>query len=126
MSELNIYGAVNGNTVTEYPGGDKNGSLSTTPKKGDDPLAGGFDVRRSRARLLAYQISNPQLDRVLAVVREYCAIGRESKKAENGRQALEHTRAVRMAIYKVGERDTGAVCCARVTLASFGICGKHA
>jgi hypothetical protein len=40
------------------------------------------------------------------------------KKAENGRQALEHTRAVRMAIYNVGERDIETV---RVILASFGI-----
>jgi hypothetical protein len=52
------------------------------------------------------------------MVREYCAIGQEPKKAENGRQALEHTRAVRMAIYNVGERDIETV---RVVLASFVI-----
>jgi hypothetical protein len=46
-----------------------------------------------------YQNKNPQLDRVLAVVREFCAIGMESKVAEDGRQALEHTRGVWMKGY---------------------------
>jgi hypothetical protein len=76
MSELNIYGAVNGNTETEYSKSDKdNGSLSdapTTPKDDGDPLAGGLDGAGG-----SYQINNPQLDRVLAVVREYCTTGRE-------------------------------------------------
>jgi hypothetical protein len=82
MSELNIYGAVNGNTVTGYPKSDNNGgvsdaSTSTIPKDADH-LAGGADGAGD-----PYQISNPQLDRAIAVVREHCAIGRESKKAEN-------------------------------------------
>jgi hypothetical protein len=62
------------------------------------------------------QTKIPQLDRVLAVVREFCAIGMESKVAEDGRQALEHTRAVRMAIYSLGEMDIQVV---RVILASY-------
>ena len=52
------------------------------------------------------------------MIKEYCAIGQASKSAEDGRQALEHTRAVRMAIFNVGERDISNV---RVILASFGI-----
>jgi hypothetical protein len=64
------------------------------------------------------QNKNTKLDRALTVIKKFCAIGRESKLAEDGRQALEHTRAVRMAIFNVGERDISNV---RVILASFGI-----
>jgi hypothetical protein len=69
---------------------DNNGSVSdasTIPKDGDH-LNGGpeEDVER-------YQIENPKLARALTVVKEYCAIGQESKSADDGRQALEHTRA---------------------------------
>ena len=86
---------------TEYPKSDANGSLSdaSTIPRNDNTPAEGLDGAGG-----SYQNKNSQLDR------EYCAIGRESKKAGNGRQALEHTRAVRMAIYS-----------ARVILASFGI-----
>jgi hypothetical protein len=115
MSEFSLYGAVSGNTVTEYPKSDNNGSVSdasTIPKDGDH-LKGGSEEDGE-----LYQIENPQLDTALAMVKEYCAIGPESKIAEDGRQALEHTRAVRMAIYNVGERDIASV---RVILASYGI-----
>jgi hypothetical protein len=82
----------------EYPKSDNNGSVSdapTTPKDGDHLNEGeGAPEGDGEPR----QISNPQLDRAIAVVREYCEIGPESKKAEDGRQALEHTRAVRMTI----------------------------
>ena len=56
-----------------------------------------------------HQNKIPQLDRVLAMVREFCAIGRESKVAEDGRQALEHTRGVRMVVYNLGEKNIQSV-----------------
>ena len=69
----------------------------------------------------SYQISNPQLDRVIAVVREYCLCDRTGvKKGGNLTPgARAHARAsAAMAIYNVGERDIGTV---SVILASFGI-----
>ena len=77
MNELNIYGTGNGNTETEYPKGDTNGSLSdaSTIPRGDNTPAGGLDGAGG-----SYQNKNPQLNRILAVVRGYCAIGREKKK----------------------------------------------
>jgi hypothetical protein len=101
--------------VTEYQKSDNNGSVSdasTIPKDGDH-LEGGPEEDEG-----PYQIRNPQLDKAIAVVKEYRAIGPEKQIAEDGRQALEHTRAVRMAIYNAGERDIGTV---RVILASYGI-----
>jgi hypothetical protein len=87
---------VNGALEMGYPKDDGNGSSSgaSTIPKDDLTSAEVFDGAGGGA----CQIKIPQLDRALAVVREYCAIGSGSKKAGNGRQALEHTRAVRMAI----------------------------
>jgi hypothetical protein len=115
MNEYNLYDDGSGNTATEYPKSDNNGSVSdaSTIPKDDDHLKGGPEEDAER-----HQIENPKLAKALTVVKEYCAIGRESKIAEDGRQALEHTRAVRMAIYNVGERDIANV---RVILASYGI-----
>jgi hypothetical protein len=104
-----------GSMATEYPKSDNNGSLSdapTTPKDDDHPKEGPEEA------VALNQNENTKLDRAPTVVKEYCAIGRESKLAEDGRQALEHTRAVRMAIFNVRERDISNV---RVVLASFGI-----
>ena len=117
MSEFNLYGDGSGNTATGYPKSDNNGSASdasTIPKDGGHLEEG----PEEDAEL--YQIENPKLDEALTMAseKEYCAIGPESKIAEDGRQALEHTRAVRMAIYNVGERDIANV---RVILASYGI-----
>ena len=104
-----------GSLATEYPKSDSNGSLSdaSTIPKDDDHLKEG-----SEEAAALNQNENPKLDRALTVIKEHCAIGRESKLAEDGRQALEHTRAVRMVIFNVGERDISNV---RVILASFGI-----
>ena len=63
----------------------------------------------------SYQTKNLQLDRAYAVVRGYCAIGTESKKAEDGRQALEHARAERMVVWNFGEKDIKTI---RVILAA--------
>ena len=52
------------------------------------------------------------------MVKEYCAIGVESKKAEDGRQALEHTRAERMVVWNFGEKDINTI---RVMLERQGI-----
>jgi hypothetical protein len=109
MNEYNLYDGGSGSMAMEYPKSDNNGSVSdasTIPKDGDH-LEEGLVENVER-----YQIENPKLARALTVVKEYCAIGRESKSAEDGRQA------VRMAIYNVGERDIANV---RVILASFGI-----
>jgi hypothetical protein len=65
-----------------------------------------------------YRTENPELERVLAVVRGYCAIEMESKIAEDGRQALEHTRAERMVVCALEKKDIQT---ARVVLASHGI-----
>jgi hypothetical protein len=90
MENFNIYGEKNGDHSTEYPKSDGNGSLShaSTIQKGDHDTLVGFD-----GALEHHQNKIPQLDRVLTMPREYCAIGMESKIAEDGRQALEHTRA---------------------------------
>jgi hypothetical protein len=63
MNELKIYGTGNGNTETEYPKGDTNGSLSgaSTISKDDNTPTGGLDGAGD-----SYQNKNPQLDRVLA------------------------------------------------------------
>ena len=60
----------------DYPKSDNNGSLSdasTIPKDGDH-LKEGSEVAAERN-----QNENPKLDRALTVLKEYCAIGRESK-----------------------------------------------
>ena len=93
MSELNIYGAVNGNTETEYPKGDTNGSLSGASIIPKDDYA---SVEVFAGDDLHYQTMNPKVTQAIRVVKGHCAMGRGAKKAEDGRQALEHTRAVRM------------------------------
>jgi hypothetical protein len=68
MNECNLYGDGSGNTATEYPKSDDNGSVSDAPTilKDGDHLKGGpeEDVER-------YQIENPKLARALTVVKEY-------------------------------------------------------
>jgi hypothetical protein len=116
MENFNIYGEQNGDHSTEYPKSDGNGSLSDAPtiQKGVQDTLEGFDEA-----LEHYQKNKiPQLDRVPTMAREYCAIGMESKIAEDGRQALEHARAERMVVYSLGEKDIQTV---RVILASYGI-----
>ena len=61
---------------------------------------------------------NNGLDKAYAMAVEYCAIGRESKKAEDGRRALEHTRAERLVVWNFGEKDIKTI---RVILAANGI-----
>ena len=82
-------------------------------RKGDQDTLVGFDDVLGH-----YQNKNPQLERVLTVVRGYCAIGMESKIAEDGRQALEHTRAERMVVWNHGEEDIQTI---RVIPVSYGI-----
>jgi hypothetical protein len=48
---------------------------------------------------------NLKATQAIRVVKEYCAIGRGAKKAEDGRQALGHTRAVRMTACNIEEED---------------------
>jgi hypothetical protein len=116
MENYNLYGEQNGDHSTIYPQSDGNGSISdaSTIAKGDQDTQGGFDKA-----LGSYQAQNIELDKVHAVVKEYCAIGRGSKKAENDRQALiEHTRADRMVVWNFGEKDIKTI---RVILAAHGI-----
>jgi hypothetical protein len=90
MNEYNLYGDGSGSMAMEYPKSDNNGSVSdapTIPKDGDH-LEGGLVENVER-----HQIENPELARALTVVKEYCAIGQESKSAEDGRQALERAYA---------------------------------
>jgi hypothetical protein len=113
--QSNIYGVQNGDLGVEYPKSDGNGSLSdasTIPKDDQAPVEV-FD-----GAVEHHQTKIPQLERALAVVREFCAIGMESEVAEDGRQALEHTRAVQMVLYNLREKGIQIV---RVVLASFGI-----
>ena len=72
MEYFNIYGEQNGDHSTMYPKSDGNGSISdaSTIAKGDQDTQEGFDEA-----LGSYQATNLQLDRVYAMVREYCAIG---------------------------------------------------
>ena len=97
------------------PQSDGNGSISdaSTIAKGDQDTLEGFNEA-----LDSHQAKNNDLDKAYAVVVEYCAIGRESKKAEDGRQALEHTRAERMVVWNFGEKDIKTI---RVILAAHGI-----
>jgi hypothetical protein len=115
MENHNLYGEQNGDHSTIYPQSDGNGSISdaSTIAKGDQDTQGGFDEA-----LGSYQANNIDLDKVYAVVKEYIAIGKGSKKADNGRQALEHTRAERMVVWNFGEKDIKAI---RVVLAAHGI-----
>jgi hypothetical protein len=115
MNEYHLCDDGSGNMATEYPKCDNNGSVSDASPipKNDGHLKEGLgEVAELN------HTENPKLARALAVIKEYCAIGQESKSAEDGRQALGHTRAVRMAIFNVEERDNSNV---RVILASFGI-----
>jgi hypothetical protein len=115
MQGFDIYGVHNGGPGVGHPKGDGNGSLSdasTIPKDDQVPVEV-FDGAVGH-----YQTKTPQLDKVLAVVREFCAIGMESKVAEDGRQALGHTRAVRVVVYNLGGKGIQVV---RVVLASLGI-----
>jgi hypothetical protein len=68
--------------------------------QGDDEARGGFT-----GDVIHYQAVNPKVTQAIRVVKEYCAIGRGAKKAEDERQALERTRAVRMTAYNIGEGD---------------------
>jgi hypothetical protein len=119
MGNYNLYGEQNGDHSTIYPQSDGNGSISDAPTiaKGDQDTKGGF-----HEALGSYQAKNIDLDKVYAVVKEYCAIGKGSKKAENGRQALEHTRAERMVVWNFGEEDIKAT---RVILAARDLRGRH-
>jgi hypothetical protein len=74
----------------EYPKGDGNGSLSdaSTIPQDDDEARYEFT-----GDAIHYQTINPKVTQAIRVVKEYCTMGRGAKKAEDGRQALEHTRA---------------------------------
>jgi hypothetical protein len=116
MSELNIYGAVNGNTETEYPKGDANGSASgasTIPK--DDYAS----VEVFAGDDLHYQTMNPKVTQAIRVVIDYCAMGRGAKKRRTDARLWDiHTRAVRMTAQNVGEEDITNV---RTVLGANGI-----
>jgi hypothetical protein len=116
MEIYNIYGEQNGDHSAMYPQSDGNGSISDAPTiaKGDQDALEGFDEA-----LRSYQAKYLELDKVHAMAKEYCAIGRGSKKSEDGRQALEHTRAERMVVWNFGEKDIKAIRVIR--LAAHGI-----
>jgi hypothetical protein len=115
MGNYSLYGEQNGDHSAIYPQSDGNGSISDAPTiaKGDQGTQGGVDEALGR-----YQEKYIELDKVHAVVKGYCAIGRGSKKAEGGRQAREHTRAGRMVVWNFGEEDIKTI---RVILAANGI-----
>ena len=81
MENFNTYGEQNGDLGVQYPKSNANGSLSDASiiQKDDRGASKGPDEASGH-----YQTENPGLARVLAVVREYCAIGMESKIAEDG------------------------------------------
>jgi hypothetical protein len=78
---------------------------------------------------LHYQTANPKVTQAIRVVKGYCTMGRGAKKAEDGRQALEHTRAVRMAArtkcwrggYKKCSDSIGCKCYSRGKREDIGI-----
>jgi hypothetical protein len=86
----------------EYPKGDGNGSLSDAPTI---PKGGCASVGVFAGDDLHYQTMNPKVIQAIRVVKWCCAMGRGAKKAEDGRQALERTRAVRMTAQNIGEGD---------------------
>jgi IMP cyclohydrolase len=67
-------------------------NASAIPKDDDDEARDALTGEAAHC-----QTTNPKVTQAIRVVKEYCAIGRGAKKAEDGRQALENTRAVRMA-----------------------------
>jgi hypothetical protein len=76
MNEYHLYDCGSGSMATEYPKSDNNGSASdasTIPKDGDHLKEGLEEVAERN------QTENPKLARALAVIKEYCAIGQESK-----------------------------------------------
>ena len=115
MENTNLYGEQNGDHSSMYPQSDGNGSISdasTIAKDDQDRQEGPNEA------LGSYQAKNNGFDKVYAVVVEYCAIGKESKEAKDGRRALEHTRAERMVVWNFGEKDIKTI---RVILAANGI-----
>jgi hypothetical protein len=82
MSELNIYGAVNGDTETGYPKGDTNGSLSDASTIPQDDCA---SVEVFAGGDLHYQTMNPKVTQAIRVVKKYCAMGRGAKNQSGGR-----------------------------------------
>jgi hypothetical protein len=68
-------------------------NASAIPKGGDD------EARDTLAGEVThhFQTMNPKVTQAIKVLKEYCAIRRGAKKAEDGRQVLGHIRAVRMA-----------------------------
>jgi hypothetical protein len=115
MENYSLYGEQNGDHSSMYPQSDGNGSISdvSTIAKGDqDPLEGYNEA------LDSYQAQNKGLDKVYAMAVEHCAIGKGSKKAEDGRRAPEHTRAERLVVWNFGEKDMKTI---RVIPAANGI-----
>jgi hypothetical protein len=115
LENYNLYGEQNGDHSSMYPQSDGNGSISdaSTIAKGD------LDTREgSNEALDRHQAKNNGLDKAYAMAVEYCAFGRESKKAEDGRRAPEHTRAERLVVWNFGEKGIKTI---RVVLAANGI-----
>jgi hypothetical protein len=121
MENFNTYGEQNGDLGVQYPKGDGNGGLSGAsiiqkddreapelPEDATKPCG----ITRPKTRGLKGFL------RWHGATRGYCAIGMESKVAEDGRQALEHIRTERVVVYSLGETDIQAV---RMALASYGI-----
>ena len=90
------------NTGAEYPQSEAGEILldaSAIPKDDDEARA------EFTGDVIHYQTTNPEVTQAIRAVKECCAIGRGAKKAEDERQALERTRAVRMTAYNIGEGD---------------------
>ena len=98
-----------------YPQSEGNGSISDASTIAKEDLESREVFSEALDR---YQAKNNDLDKAYAMVAEYCAIGKESKRAEDGRRALEHTRAERLVVWNFGEKDIKTI---RVILAANGI-----
>ena len=115
MENTNLYGEQNGDHSSMYPQSDGNGSISDASTIAKEDLESREVFSEALDR---YQAKNNDLDKAYAMVAEYCAIGKESKRAEDGRRALEHTRAERLVVWNFGEKDIKTI---RVILAANGI-----
>jgi hypothetical protein len=96
----------------KLPGEDEMSNKTSVRSPADGPPAHGPSAKRVEEELV-----NPE-STTTANAKEYCAIGRGSKKAEDSRRASEHTRAERLVVWNFGEEDIKTI---RVGLAAHGI-----
>ena len=122
MENYNLYGEQNGDHSSMYPQSDGNGSISDASTIAKEDLESREVFSEALDR---HQAKNNDLDKAYAMVAEYCAIGKESKRAEDGRRALEHTRAERLVVWNFGEKDIKTIRHSGDSCSKWDLRGRH-